>query len=92
MRVEQRRRDDDRPAAPGGTGRVVAPMQGTVVKVLVGVGDEVRIGDPVVVLEAMKMENQLLAERDGRVTDVRVGRGDSVGPGDLLVEIAPVEP
>jgi acetyl-CoA/propionyl-CoA/long-chain acyl-CoA carboxylase, biotin carboxylase, biotin carboxyl carrier protein len=92
MRVEQRRPDDDRPTAPGGTGRVVAPMQGTVVKVLVGVGDEVRIGDPVVVLEAMKMENQLLAERDGRVTDVRVGRGDSVGPGDLLVEIAPVEP
>jgi acetyl-CoA/propionyl-CoA/long-chain acyl-CoA carboxylase, biotin carboxylase, biotin carboxyl carrier protein len=91
LRRGHRRPETDRPATTAGMGRVAAPMQGTVVKVLVGEGDEVRIGDPVVVLEAMKMENQLLAERDGRVTDVRVGPGDSVGPGDVLLEISAAE-
>jgi acetyl-CoA/propionyl-CoA carboxylase biotin carboxyl carrier protein len=76
-----------RPAG-GGSGRVVAPMQGTVVKVLVALGDEVRSGEPVVVLEAMKMENQVLAERDGTVSAVGVAGGDPVAPGDLLIEIA----
>jgi acetyl-CoA/propionyl-CoA carboxylase biotin carboxyl carrier protein len=86
-RTEPPRRAHGRPAA-GGSGRVVAPMQGTVVKVLVAVGDAVRSGEAVVVLEAMKMENQVLAERDGTVATVGVAGGDAVGPGDLLVEIA----
>jgi acetyl-CoA/propionyl-CoA carboxylase biotin carboxyl carrier protein len=68
-------------------GRIVAPMQGTVVKVLVAVGDAVTAGQAVVVLEAMKMENQLMAERDGVVAAVRVSPGASVGAGDLLVEL-----
>jgi biotin carboxyl carrier protein len=63
-------------------------MQGTVVKVLVAVGDAVTAGQPVVVLEAMKMENQLMAERDGVVESVRVAPGASVGAGDVLVELA----
>ena len=82
-----------RRASGGGGGgandrRVVAPMQGTVVKVLVAVGDAVTAGQPVVVLEAMKMENQLMAERDGVVESVRVAPGASVGAGDVLVELA----
>ncbi len=73
---------------PGlGGGTVVAPMQGTIVRVLVEVGAEVRAGDPVCVLEAMKMENSIAAERAGTVTEVRVTPGQSVGPGDILALI-----
>jgi acetyl-CoA/propionyl-CoA carboxylase biotin carboxyl carrier protein len=70
-----------------GTGRVASPMQGTIVKTLVAVGDEVEVGQAVVVLEAMKMENHVTAERAGSVTEVRVSPGDTVGTGDVLVVI-----
>jgi acetyl-CoA/propionyl-CoA carboxylase biotin carboxyl carrier protein len=63
-------------------------MQGTVVRVLVAEGDEVTVGDTVLVLEAMKMENRLLAERDGTVSAVRAVAGETVAPGDLLVELS----
>ena len=72
-----------------GSGEVRTPMQGTVVKVLVDVGDTVEAGRPVVVLEAMKMENNLLAGCDGTVSEVRVAAGDLVGGGDLVVLIEP---
>jgi acetyl-CoA/propionyl-CoA carboxylase biotin carboxyl carrier protein len=64
-------------------------MQGTIVKVLVGVGDEVEAGQAVCVLEAMKMENNINAETTGTVAEVRVAPGDSVGSGDVVVVIAP---
>ena len=67
---------------------VVAPMQGTIVKVLVTVGQGVKAGDAVVVLEAMKMENQLHAERAGTVKSISVKPGDKVGSGDVLVVVA----
>jgi len=70
------------------TGDVVAPMQGTIVKVLVEVGQEVKPGDAVVVLEAMKMENQLQADKAGTVKAINVQAGDKVGAGDVLVIIA----
>ena len=73
----------------GGGGEVRTPMQGTVVKVLVATGDTVSAGQPVVVLEAMKMENNLLAGCDGIVREVRVAAGDQVGGGDLVVTIEP---
>jgi acetyl-CoA/propionyl-CoA carboxylase, biotin carboxylase, biotin carboxyl carrier protein len=63
------------------------PMQGTIVKVLVEVGQEVEAGQAVVVLEAMKMENQITAERAGTVKDVKVAAGDTVGSGDVVVVI-----
>ena len=72
----------------GAGGDVVAPMQGTIVKVLVEVGQEVKVGDAVVVLEAMKMENQLQAEKAGSVKSINVKPGDKVGSGDVLVVIA----
>ena len=70
------------------TGRVVAPMQGTVTKVLVAAGDAVVLGQTMVVLEAMKMENPLVADRDGTVAEVAVAAGALVGPGDLLVRLS----
>jgi acetyl-CoA/propionyl-CoA carboxylase biotin carboxyl carrier protein len=62
-------------------------MQGTIIKVLVAVGDSVDAGDPVCVLEAMKMENNVAADKAGTVTEVLVGPGDSVGSGDVVVVI-----
>jgi acetyl-CoA/propionyl-CoA carboxylase biotin carboxyl carrier protein len=82
------------PRAAGASGAsaggcdVVAPMQGTIVKVLVTVGQGVKAGDAVVVLEAMKMENQLHAERAGTVKSISVKPGDKVGSGDVLVVVA----
>ena len=80
-----------RRAAAGlaGTGngslRVVAPMPGRVVRLLVAVGDEVQARQPLVVVEAMKMENELSVPRAGRVAEVAVTEGQSVEAGRLLV-------
>ncbi|MGF1598261.1 MAG: acetyl-CoA carboxylase biotin carboxylase subunit [Acidimicrobiales bacterium] len=71
-----------------GSGDVVVPMQGTVVKVLVEVGQKVEAGETVIVLEAMKMENNVVAEKSGEVTEVKVEAGQSVGGGDVVVVIA----
>jgi acetyl-CoA/propionyl-CoA/long-chain acyl-CoA carboxylase, biotin carboxylase, biotin carboxyl carrier protein len=70
-----------------GSGTISAPMQGTIVKVLVAEGDEVEVGQSVLVLEAMKMENHINAEKAGTVKEVRVAAGDTVGTGDVLVVI-----
>jgi biotin carboxyl carrier protein len=64
-----------------------APIAGKVVKVLVAVGDQVAAGAPVIVLEAMKMENELAAERGGTVSAVHKAAGQAVDTGDLLVEL-----
>ena len=79
-----------RPAATAGgagSGTITAPMQGTIVKVLVAEGDEVEVGHAVLVLEAMKMENHINAETAGTVKEIRVAPGDTVGPGDVLAVI-----
>jgi acetyl-CoA/propionyl-CoA carboxylase biotin carboxyl carrier protein len=70
-----------------GSGTVIVPMQGTIVKVLVSPGDAVEVGQTVCVLEAMKMENSINAEKAGTVSEVRVSAGDSVGPGDVIAVI-----
>ena len=74
-------------AAGGGSGTVAVPMQGTIVKVLVAEGDAVEVGQTVCVLEAMKMENNVNAEKAGTVKEVRVAPGESVGPGDVICVI-----
>jgi len=70
-----------------GSGSVEAPMQGTIVKLLVEVGQAVEVGAGIVVLEAMKMENQINAEKAGTVTAIKVAAGDTVGGGDILAVI-----
>ncbi len=75
------------PAAGGRSLR--APMPGLVVRVLVEPGQEVEAGTPLVVVEAMKMENELRAEAGGRVTEVPVEEGQTVNQDDLLVAFEP---
>lgn len=68
-----------------------APMPGQVLRILVEVGQQISAGDPLVILEAMKMEQTLRAATDGTVEDVLVKQGDVVAPGDTLVKIAAVK-
>jgi acetyl-CoA/propionyl-CoA/long-chain acyl-CoA carboxylase, biotin carboxylase, biotin carboxyl carrier protein len=79
-----------RPKSAGGatgSGTVTVPMQGTIVKVTVAVGDEVELGQTVCVLEAMKMENNVVSEKAGTVKEIKVAAGDAVGPGDVVAII-----
>jgi acetyl-CoA/propionyl-CoA carboxylase biotin carboxyl carrier protein len=74
-------------AGASGSGDVAVPMQGTIVKVLVAVGDTVEVGQTICLLEAMKMENAVNAEKDGVIKEVRVSAGASVGAGDIVAVI-----
>jgi len=74
--------------APAGS--VAAPLPGVALDVKVAVGDVVAAGDVLVILEAMKMENEITAPADGSVTAVHVQPGDSVGVGDALVTLEPI--
>lgn len=75
-------------AAPAGATTISAPMSGTIFKTLVKPGDAVKNGQVVLVLEAMKMENEIFAPCAGTVSEVRVSEGAAVQPGDVLVVIA----
>jgi acetyl-CoA/propionyl-CoA/long-chain acyl-CoA carboxylase, biotin carboxylase, biotin carboxyl carrier protein len=65
-------------------GVIVAPMQGTIVKVSVKAGESVKLGQPICVLEAMKMENEVSSPSDGEVVDLRVEPGDTVAAGEVI--------
>ena len=73
-------------AAAAGS-KVTTPLPGTILDVFVNVGDAVKAGQTVVLLEAMKMENNIEADTDGTVKEVKVRKGDSVLEGDVLVVI-----
>jgi acetyl-CoA/propionyl-CoA carboxylase biotin carboxyl carrier protein len=73
--------------AAAGSGRGTVPMQGTIVKILVEVGQAVEAGQPVCVLEAMKMENNIAADKAGTIAEIKVATGQSVGSGDVVVVI-----
>ena len=78
------------PAAPAAAGEgqaVVSPIQGSVVKVLVNVGDKIKKGQPVAVIEAMKLENEVVSTLDGEVSSVDVSKGSAVASGDALVHV-----
>jgi biotin carboxyl carrier protein len=75
-------------AAGGELGAVVAPMPGSILEVLVQVGDPVKPGDTVAKLEAMKMENDVKTQVGGVVRDVRVSKGSNVSVGEVLLVVA----
>lgn len=68
-------------------GALTSSMQGMVLKVKVNIGDKVKKGDVVAVLEAMKMENDVHAEEDGTVTELYINEGDAINAGDALMLI-----
>lgn len=72
---------------PAGSGTIVAPMPGKILKVLVAQGAAVTKGQVVLILEAMKMENEIFAPADGTVSQVSTKEGDSVNTGDTLLVI-----
>jgi methylmalonyl-CoA carboxyltransferase small subunit len=73
-------------APAGSSSGLKAPISGTVVKILVEPGSEVKAGDTVVVLEAMKMETEITAPQDGKIAAVNIAVGDTVAGGQTLVE------
>ena len=77
------------PAAPAGSGTpVAAPLPGVILTVCVSVGAKVKKGDKLFVIEAMKMENDVLAEQDGTVTAIAANKGATVQTGDALLYLA----
>jgi acetyl/propionyl-CoA carboxylase alpha subunit len=90
--VSRETADADRPASAGGRGgdgRLEAPMPGSIIAVNVVEGDRVRSGQALVVLESMKMHNEITAPHDGVVRKVNCRVGEQVGFGHVLVEIGP---
>ena len=82
-----RRKSASSGSGGAGNGKVTVPMQGTVVKIEVEVGQAVEAGDTILVLEAMKMENNIAADITGTVKEISVAVGDTVGGGDVVVII-----
>lgn len=70
-----------------GSGSVVAPMPGTILKVLKATGDAVKAGEVVLILEAMKMENEITAPVDGTIGSLNLTEGSTVAGGDLLFDV-----
>ena len=70
-----------------GTFQVKSPLPGSIVKILIAVGDTVKKGDNMLIMEAMKMENNILAEKDGVVKSIKVSVGDNILQNDVLLEI-----
>lgn len=74
-------------AVPQGAEVVEAPMPGTILDIKVNQGDTVKKGQVLLILEAMKMENEIMAPRDGKVTAINTSKGSSVNVGDPLVSL-----
>ena len=75
------------PAGAAGAVTVKAPMPGNILDVKVKAGASVKAGDVLVILEAMKMENEIVAPQDGTVASINVNKGDTVNSGDVLVSM-----
>ena len=74
-------------AGPQGGVKITAPMPGTIVEVKAKVGDPVKNGTVIAVLEAMKMENDIVADRDGTIASINVNKGDSVSTGAVIATL-----
>ncbi len=75
------------PTAPKGGGTIKSPLPGIILDINVKVGDNVAIGQLLLSLEAMKMENNINSDKEGKVTDIKVKKGDNVMEGDILIVI-----
>ena len=84
---ESDRAKTSRPTESKGAGFVKAPLPGTILQIFAKEGDIVKSGDKLLIMEAMKMENNITADKEGKVTSVKVKEGDAVLEGDILVEI-----
>ena len=78
---------EQKTVAASGAENIEAPMPGTILSVNVKVGDLVKKGDLLLILEAMKMENEIVSPVDGRISHVGVSNGAVVNPGDILITI-----
>lgn len=74
-------------SAPAGGDAMPSPMPGTILRTLVNVGDTVSENQPLMILEAMKMENEVVANKAGKITGIHVNQGQVVNPGDALITI-----
>jgi biotin carboxyl carrier protein len=88
LNAGRRRAGNDAAGSGAGPERITAPMPGRIVRVLARPGDVVRARQPLIVIEAMKMENELRAGRDGRVVEMHAVEGQSVDPGALLAVLS----
>jgi len=75
------------PDSPKGVGHIKSPLPGVILDVFVREGDIVKKGQKLLLLEAMKMENNIDSDKDGKVVSVKVQRGDSIMEGDILITI-----
>jgi glutaconyl-CoA/methylmalonyl-CoA decarboxylase subunit gamma len=75
------------PSSPKGVGFIKSPLPGTVISIYVKVGDRVSVGDRLLTLEAMKMENNINSDKEGVISTIKVNPQDSVLEGDVLIEI-----
>ena len=75
------------PGTPKGSGTIKSPLPGVVLNVYVNVGDSIKMGQKLLTLEAMKMENNIEADKEGKVSEIRTKKGDSVMEGDILIVI-----
>jgi glutaconyl-CoA/methylmalonyl-CoA decarboxylase subunit gamma len=75
------------PDAPKGGGTVKSPLPGTILELHVKAGDQVKMGQKILTLEAMKMENVLYADREGSIQSIQCSKGDAVKEGDILMII-----
>jgi glutaconyl-CoA/methylmalonyl-CoA decarboxylase subunit gamma len=77
----------NKPDAPKGGGTIKSPLPGVILEMYVKEGDTVTIGQKLITLEAMKMENNINADKEGVIQSIKIGKGDSVMEGDLLIVI-----
>lgn len=75
------------PAGPKGSGFIKSPLPGTIIDLHVNVGDNVKAGDKLLTLEAMKMENIINSDKSGKITRISFKKGDAVMEGDILIEV-----
>ncbi|MDD2344866.1 MAG: biotin/lipoyl-binding protein [Bacteroidales bacterium] len=75
------------PNAPKGGGTIKSPLPGEILEIYVKVGDVVKLGQKLLMLEAMKMENNIDSDKEGKISEIKVNRGSSVMEGDVLIVI-----